>query len=50
MILILFASLLVERRTIFISQSLSLLSSCVQSLLALLYPLAWQVSLKNYFF
>jgi len=42
MILILFASLLVERRTIFISSKLSLLSSCVQSLLALLYPLAWQ--------
>jgi len=42
LILTTFASLLVERRTIFICSKLSLLSSCVQSLLALLYPLAWQ--------
>lgn len=41
-ILIVFASLLVERRTIFISSKLSVLSSCVQSILALLYPFTWQ--------
>mmetsp|Transcript_18400 Transcript_18400/g.71098 ORF Transcript_18400/g.71098 Transcript_18400/m.71098 type:complete len:729 (-) Transcript_18400:243-2429(-) len=41
-ILSVFASLLLERRTIFCSTKLSTLSSCVQTAVALLYPFTWQ--------
>lgn len=41
-ILSVFASLLLERRTIFCSSKLSTLSSCVQTAVALLYPFTWQ--------
>ncbi|ELR17283.1 DENN (AEX3) domain containing protein [Acanthamoeba castellanii str. Neff] len=37
-----FTSLLVERRVIFIADELSVLSSCVQAAVALLYPFSWQ--------
>eukprot|EP01122_Echinamoeba_exundans_P012302 TRINITY_DN5100_c0_g3_i1.p1 TRINITY_DN5100_c0_g3~~TRINITY_DN5100_c0_g3_i1.p1 ORF type:complete len:983 (-),score=166.94 TRINITY_DN5100_c0_g3_i1:1155-4103(-) len=35
-------SLLLERRVIFVSSKLSVLSSCVQGVVALLYPFVWQ--------
>jgi hypothetical protein len=35
-------ALLMERRVIFISRKLSILSSCVQACVALLYPFTWQ--------
>jgi hypothetical protein len=38
-----FTSLLLERRVIFIADELSVLSSCVQAAVALLYPFSWQV-------
>ncbi|XP_043102702.1 DENN domain-containing protein 2C [Puntigrus tetrazona] len=37
-----FASLLLERRVIFIADKLSVLSRCAHSALALLYPFTWQ--------
>ncbi|XP_048887262.1 DENN domain-containing protein 2B-like [Brienomyrus brachyistius] len=37
-----FASLLLERRVIFIADKLSTLSSCVHAVAALLYPFSWQ--------
>lgn len=41
-ILTVYAALLVERRMIFSSASVSVLSSCVQTCLAFLYPFVWQ--------
>lgn len=41
-LLLLYGSLLVERRVIFVSQSLPVLSACVQAAVALLYPFTWQ--------
>ena len=41
-ILSVFASLLIERRVIFVSERLSTLSNCVQACVALLYPFTWQ--------
>lgn len=41
-ILAAFASLLVERRIIFISERVSTLSACVQACVAILYPFSWQ--------
>lgn len=35
-------SILLERRVIFVSSKLSVLSSCVQGVVALLYPFVWQ--------
>ncbi|XKL60307.1 hypothetical protein PGB90_001323 [Kerria lacca] len=40
--MIIFASMLYERRIIFTSKKLSRLSACVQSANALLYPMSWQ--------
>ncbi|KAJ8406448.1 hypothetical protein AAFF_G00300220 [Aldrovandia affinis] len=37
-----FASLLLERRVIFVADKLSTLSSCVHAMVALLYPFSWQ--------
>ncbi|XP_005989727.1 suppression of tumorigenicity 5 protein isoform X2 [Latimeria chalumnae] len=37
-----FASLLLERRVIFIAEKLSTLSSCAHAVVALLYPFSWQ--------
>ncbi|MGH0156185.1 UNVERIFIED_CONTAM: hypothetical protein FKN15_048906 [Acipenser sinensis] len=37
-----FASLLLERRVIFVADKLSILSSCVHAVVALLYPFSWQ--------
>ncbi|KAI1889833.1 hypothetical protein AGOR_G00167000 [Albula goreensis] len=37
-----FASLLLERRVIFVADKLSVLSSCVHAMVALLYPFSWQ--------
>ncbi|KAG7327114.1 hypothetical protein KOW79_008720 [Hemibagrus wyckioides] len=37
-----FASLLLERRVIFIADKLSVLSSCAHAVVALLYPFSWQ--------
>ncbi|XP_030640692.1 suppression of tumorigenicity 5 protein-like [Chanos chanos] len=37
-----FASLLLERRVIFVADKLSTLSSCAHAVLALLYPFSWQ--------
>ncbi|XP_062868526.1 suppression of tumorigenicity 5 protein isoform X2 [Trichomycterus rosablanca] len=37
-----FASLLLERRVIFVADKLSALSSCVHAVVALLYPFSWQ--------
>lgn len=37
-----FASLLLERRVIFVADKLSVLSSCVHAVVALLYPFSWQ--------
>ncbi|XP_041916691.1 suppression of tumorigenicity 5 protein isoform X1 [Alosa sapidissima] len=37
-----FASLLLERRVIFVAEKLSTLSSCVHAVVALLYPFSWQ--------
>uniref|UniRef100_A0A4W3J9J9 DENN domain containing 2B n=1 Tax=Callorhinchus milii TaxID=7868 RepID=A0A4W3J9J9_CALMI len=37
-----FASLLLERRVIFIADKLSTLSSCAHAVVALLYPFSWQ--------
>uniref|UniRef100_A0A9J8BK80 DENN domain containing 2B n=1 Tax=Cyprinus carpio carpio TaxID=630221 RepID=A0A9J8BK80_CYPCA len=37
-----FASLLLERRVIFVADKLSTLSSCVHAVVALLYPFSWQ--------
>ncbi|XP_051949739.1 DENN domain-containing protein 2C [Xyrauchen texanus] len=37
-----FASILLERRVIFIAEKLSVLSRCAHSALALLYPFTWQ--------
>jgi hypothetical protein len=42
-IISIFASLLVERRVIFVARKLSNLSSCIQACVALLYPFTWQV-------
>jgi len=42
-IVALFSSLLLERRIILVAKSLSVLSSTVQALVALLYPFTWQV-------
>ncbi|XP_023713719.1 uncharacterized protein LOC111867790 isoform X2 [Cryptotermes secundus] len=41
----LFGSLLLERRVILISNSLSRLSSCVEALQSILYPFSWQHTL-----
>eukprot|EP01129_Flabellula_baltica_P002764 TRINITY_DN1260_c0_g1_i2.p1 TRINITY_DN1260_c0_g1~~TRINITY_DN1260_c0_g1_i2.p1 ORF type:complete len:266 (-),score=39.85 TRINITY_DN1260_c0_g1_i2:346-1143(-) len=41
-VLSLFISLLLERRMIFISKSLSVLTSCIKAAVALLHPFAWQ--------
>lgn len=41
-IVLIFVSLLLERRVIFCSSKLSTLSSCIQAAVALLYPLTWQ--------
>jgi DENN domain-containing protein 1 len=41
-ILIVFVSLLLERRIIFCSSKLSTLSSCIQAAMAMVYPLTWQ--------
>lgn len=40
--MVIFASMLYERRIIFTSKKLSRLSACVQSANALLYPMSWQ--------
>lgn len=40
--MVIFASMLYERRIIFTSKKLSRLSACVQSANALLYPMNWQ--------
>ena len=40
----LFSSLLMERRVIFCTSSLSLMTGCAHALMALLYPFEWQVS------
>ncbi|XP_060731307.1 suppression of tumorigenicity 5 protein [Tachysurus vachellii] len=37
-----FASLLLERRVIFVADKLSVLSSCAHAVVALLYPFSWQ--------
>ncbi|OCT82103.1 DENN domain-containing protein 2B isoform X2 [Xenopus laevis] len=37
-----FASLLLERRVIFVAEKLSTLSSCSHAIVALLYPFSWQ--------
>ncbi|KAJ7994961.1 hypothetical protein DPEC_G00254960 [Dallia pectoralis] len=37
-----FASLLLERRVIFVADKLSTLSSCLHAVVALLYPFSWQ--------
>ncbi|XP_046898342.1 LOW QUALITY PROTEIN: suppression of tumorigenicity 5 protein [Hypomesus transpacificus] len=37
-----FASLLLERRVIFVADNLSTLSSCIHAVVALLYPFSWQ--------
>ncbi|XP_076584828.1 DENN domain-containing protein 2B [Chaetodon auriga] len=37
-----FASLLLERRVIFVADKLSILSSCMHAVVALLYPFSWQ--------
>ncbi|XP_057688002.1 suppression of tumorigenicity 5 protein isoform X2 [Corythoichthys intestinalis] len=37
-----FASLLLERRVIFVADKLSMLSSCMHAVVALLYPFSWQ--------
>ncbi|KAM8895108.1 DENN domain-containing protein 2B isoform 1-T2 [Spinachia spinachia] len=37
-----FASLLLERRVIFVAEKLSTLSSCMHAVVALLYPFSWQ--------
>uniref|UniRef100_A0A8C9VPV9 DENN domain containing 2B n=1 Tax=Scleropages formosus TaxID=113540 RepID=A0A8C9VPV9_SCLFO len=37
-----FASLLLERRVIFVADKLSTLSSCAHAVIALLYPFSWQ--------
>ncbi|XP_056134987.1 suppression of tumorigenicity 5 protein isoform X2 [Lampris incognitus] len=37
-----FASLLLERRVIFVADKLSTLSSCIHAVVALLYPFSWQ--------
>uniref|UniRef100_A0A8C7WAE8 DENN domain containing 2B n=1 Tax=Oncorhynchus mykiss TaxID=8022 RepID=A0A8C7WAE8_ONCMY len=37
-----FASLLLERRVIFVADKLSTLSSCMHAVVALLYPFSWQ--------
>jgi DENN (AEX-3) domain len=39
---LLFAAALRERRIIFVSQHLALVSECAQSLVGLLYPFSWQ--------
>eukprot|EP01103_Thecamoeba_quadrilineata_P009266 TRINITY_DN189_c0_g1_i1.p1 TRINITY_DN189_c0_g1~~TRINITY_DN189_c0_g1_i1.p1 ORF type:complete len:694 (+),score=98.54 TRINITY_DN189_c0_g1_i1:49-2130(+) len=41
-LLLVFTSLLVERRIIFYSSNVSILSSCVQAAVSLLFPLRWQ--------
>ncbi|KAL6042658.1 Suppression of tumorigenicity 5 [Balamuthia mandrillaris] len=41
-VLAVFASLLVERRIIFVADGVSTLSACVQAMVALLYPFSWQ--------
>jgi len=41
-IMITFVSLLLERRIVFCSSKLSILSSCIQTAVALLYPFTWQ--------
>ncbi len=45
-VLAIFASLLLERRIIFVAERLGTLSSCIQASVALLYPFTWQVSLS----
>lgn len=40
--MVIFASMLYERRIIFISKRLSRLSACVQACNALIYPMIWQ--------
>lgn len=40
--MMIFASMLYERRIIFISKRLSRLSACVQACNALIYPMIWQ--------
>ena len=40
--LVIFASMLYERRIIFISRRLSRLSACVQAANAIIYPMHWQ--------
>ncbi|XP_077325400.1 DENN domain-containing protein 2A [Lithobates pipiens] len=37
-----FASLLLERRVIFMAETLSMLSKCCHAMVALIYPFAWQ--------
>ncbi|XP_014855490.1 PREDICTED: suppression of tumorigenicity 5 protein [Poecilia mexicana] len=41
-VLRIFASLLLERRVIFVADKLSTLSSCMHAVVALLYPFSWQ--------
>lgn len=41
--MIIFVSLLLERRIIFCATKLSVLSSCIQAAVALVYPFTWQV-------
>jgi hypothetical protein len=42
-ILSLFASMVIERRVLFMSKNVTLLSEVIQALLGLLYPCSWQV-------
>ncbi|XP_063800122.1 DENN domain-containing protein 2B isoform X2 [Pseudophryne corroboree] len=42
LIIRIFASLLLERRVIFVAEKLSTLSSCSHAVVALLYPFSWQ--------
>jgi hypothetical protein len=44
----LFASIAVERRVIFMSKNVTLLSEVIQALLGLLYPTSWQVRPREY--
>lgn len=42
-IVLVYIALLLERRVIFVSSRLNVLSECIHSLVALLWPLTWQV-------
>ncbi|XP_059509491.1 DENN domain-containing protein 2D-like isoform X2 [Stegostoma tigrinum] len=41
-VIAIFASLLLERRVIFLAEELSILSQCIHAVAALLYPFTWQ--------